>query len=261
MEALNMPDAFQQLAPWLVLLAPPPAVEMVDWVTTAAIGGRKVLVIEPRPEQAERLEEQLMQREIPTVKVCRELIGAENIFINWYHFNDPRRDGIMPLEVLQKERPNLRLLRQERRPQRRLEEVLDLWSTSLAEPLGEGGVLQIPPELAEATLAGCGAWLQRLEMVQVWGAAKDPVVCLAERLEPLGFRLEIEESDHQLWRVDATEQLRIARKAWAEEKQVLIEQLAELQADRNRLQDKQEQISSELDEVLSLLEGATAASP
>jgi len=42
---------------------------------------------------------------------------------------------------------------------------------------------------------------------------------------------------------------------------VLIEQLAELQADRNRLQDKQEQIASELDEVLSLLEGAAAASP
>ena len=261
MEALSMPVALKKLATWLVLLAPPPAVEMVDWVTSAAIGGRKVLVIEPRPEQAEQLEEQLMQREIPTAKVCRELIGAENIFINWYHFNDPRRDGITPLEVLQKERPNLRLLRQERRPQLRLEEVLDLWSTSLAEPLGEGGVLQIPPELAEATLAGCGAWLQRLEMVQVWGAAKDPAVCLAKRLEPLGFRLEIEESDHQLWRVDATEQLRIARKAWAEEKQVLIEQLAELQADRNRLQDKQEQIASELDEVLSLLEGAAAASP
>lgn len=256
-----MPDASQQLVPWMVLLAPPPAVEMVDWVTTAATGGGAVLVIEPRPDQAERLQEQLMQSGMTTAMVCSELIGADNSEVDWYRFNDPRRDGTTPLEALQAERPNLRLLRQERRPQRRLEDVLDSWSNSLPQPLGAEGVLQIPPELAEATLAGSGAWLQRLEMVQVWGAANDPVVGLAERLKPLGFRLEIEESDHQVWRVDAAEQLRIARKAWAEEKQSLIEQLAELQADRNRLQNKQEEISSELDEILSLLEGATAASP
>ncbi len=215
-------------AAWVVLLGPLPAGEEDDWIDAAGHGGVPVLVIVPQLEQADRLQERLHGEGRRTVKVCSELLAAAAGDVCWYRYNDARRNGTTPLEVLQARLPNLRLESQEWRRQCSLAEVLDGWSSSLPQPPGEGGLLWLPAALAEAVLAGCGLWLQRLRVLQVAGEPEDPAG-LAERLEALCFRLGSEAIDPQLWRLDALRVLQAERDRLVVERQGLAANVAELQ--------------------------------
>ncbi|MCX5969540.1 MAG: hypothetical protein NTV57_18290 [Cyanobacteria bacterium] len=247
-------------AAWMVILGPLPTGEEDDWIAAAGRTGVPVLVIEPQLEQANSLREQLNGEGIKTVTVCPELLAATAGDVCWYRYNDARRNGTTPLEVLQPLLPNLRLEGLERRRQRTLAEVLDAWSDSLPQPPNEGGLLWLPAELVQTVLAGCGPWLQRLQVLQVAGEPEDPAG-LAERLEALCFRLDSEASDPQLWRLDALrvlqaerDRLVTERDGWIAEREGWITERDGLIAERDGLLSSQRQISTELDQILALLE-------
>jgi len=68
------------------------------------------------------------------LQITRLLLGSESCDVPWFHFNDPRHDGVYPLEDLQDRFPNLRLESTEIRKQLTLAQLLQRW-----EPAEFGG--------------------------------------------------------------------------------------------------------------------------
>jgi hypothetical protein len=154
------------------------------------------------------------------------LAATANNEVSWYAYNDPRLNGVVPLERWQPLYPNLQLSGQTILPAETLANILSTWPAAaehnreLDLTIAQGDPLQV--------LAGAGSWLQRLRRIQVQGprAAELWLDSLDPWLQDHGFRPDLH--DPLIWTLDPL----AAR---------LSQQQAELEA--LRLQQKQEQDS------------------
>lgn len=230
---------------------------------TALPASGLLLVVEADLERARLLKNDLQGRQ--DALVCAEVLAAQSgTPVQWFRFNDPRLDGPLPEADWREHYPNLRQLGEEQRNGRRLEDVLEAWSARVQ--LQHQPPLQLELHQGDplAALEGLGAWLARLQAVQLpqrrGAAAGSPAAgsgaAVAAWLEQRGFRADDELA--ATWRRDpeATQRLLLAER----EQQIaeLEEQLA-TQAVRLLLaQTRHEELSQARDQLQSDLDALRA---
>jgi hypothetical protein len=133
---------------------------------------------------------------------CRQavLAATANSEVDWYAYNDPRLNGVVPLERWQPHYPNLQLSVQSILAADTLANILSSWpaaaehSRGLDLTIAQGDPLQV--------LAGAGSWLQRLRRIQVQGprAAELWLESLDPWLQEQGFRPD--PHDPLIWTLD-----------------------------------------------------------
>lgn len=166
------------------------------------------------------------------------LAATANSDVCWYSYNDPRLNGVVPLERWLPLYPNLQLSGQTVLPAETLADILSTWPAA-AEHNGEldltiaqGDPLQV--------LAGAGRWLQRLRRIQVQGprAAELWLGSLDPWLQEQGFRQD--PHDPLIWTLDP-----LAAK--------LNQQQAEFEALRLHQQQEQDSQAAREQQLLSAL--------
>lgn len=239
-------------AGWLTMLGAFPDPTLLRQLVQLLQPEVPLLLIEPQASRAEALLEQAEAEGWQGLQVCSDLVAAEAGEACWYHYNDPRRDGLIPPEELQSLYPNVRLERLELRPTRPLAAVLDDWlagdGPGAAHARPSDGALVLPAARAEEVLAGAGPWLEHLTSVLLLGPAADrqgdgwsPLleqVCLAPvAAGPNG----------QLWRRDR--QRLLERQLTA-----LTATCDRLRQERDQLQARLQAVDAEVEAILSQLE-------
>jgi hypothetical protein len=166
------------------------------------------------------------------------LAATANNEVSWYAYNDPRLNGVVPLERWQPLYPNLQLSGQTVLPAETLANILSNWPAAaehnreLDLTIAQGDPLQV--------LAGAGSWLQRLRRIQVQGprAAELWLNSLDPWLQNHGFRPD--PHDPLIWTLDP-----LAAK--------LSQQQAELEALRLHQQQEQDSQAAREQQILSAL--------
>lgn len=127
------------------------------------------LVLEAQAERLEALRLQLGPQPDHCGLVMRQavLAASSETDITWFRFNDARLNGVVPLERLQPLYPNLQLVGQDTLPAHTLADALNTWPAAndgqqgIDLSIGQGDPLQV--------LGGAGAWLHRLQRIQLIG--------------------------------------------------------------------------------------------
>lgn len=201
---LDLLQADARSAAWLVLVAPLPVAQKKALLEAAADSGRPVLLIDPKLEAEADLASELALEAPSMLVVCSELLAAEAGEQNWFLYNDRRWNGTVPPDALLPHWPNLRLEGTELRPARRLDELLSIWLEQAVADGSQPGLLWLPATQAPQVLAGAGVFLERLATIWLEGEVAndglDPE--LVDRLEASCHRLERDDPNHQLWRLD-----------------------------------------------------------
>jgi cell division protein FtsB len=128
------------------------------------------------------------------------LAATANSDVNWYAYNDPRLNGVVPLERWQPYYPNLQLSGQTILPADTLANILSTWPAAaehdreLDLTISQGDPLQV--------LAGAGSWLQRMRRIELQGprAAELWRESLDPWLQEQGFRPD--PHDPLIWTLD-----------------------------------------------------------
>jgi cell division protein FtsB len=133
---------------------------------------------------------------------CRQAVLADtpNSDVSWYAYNDPRLNGVVPLERWQPLYPNLQLSGQTILPADTLANILSTWPAAAEDnrkldlTIAQGDPLQV--------LAGAGSWLQRMRRIEVQGprAAELWLESLDPWLQEQGFRPD--PHDPLIWTLD-----------------------------------------------------------
>ena len=143
---------------WVMLIgAPEPAL-----IRALLTSERPVLIVAPDQAVLDALQEAWDGPWPEQLLVACELVGPEAIERPWYSYNDPRFNGLRSLEVLQVERPNLRLIQLELRQQCTLADLLSRWDVAQS---AEGGMVLISSNDAVASLMTAGPTLRQLRWV------------------------------------------------------------------------------------------------
>jgi len=198
------------------------------------------LVLEAQADRLEALRLQLGPQSNHPMLVMRQavLAASSETDITWFRFNDARLNGVVPLERLQPHYPNLQLVGQDTLPAHTLADVLNAWpATSEGQncielSIGQGDPLQM--------LGGAGAWLHRLQRIQLIGPR-------ANELWREGCDSWLQ---HQGFRPDPHNPLSWSLDADAVR---LIQQQAEIDALRQRLEQEQQQHSEREDRLQAAL--------
>ena len=128
------------------------------------------------------------------------LAATANSDVNWYAYNDPRLNGVVPLERWQPYYPNLQLSGQTILPADTLANILSTWPAAAEDnrkldlTIAQGDPLQV--------LAGAGSWLQRMRRIELQGprAAELWRESLDPWLQEQGFRPD--PHDPLIWTLD-----------------------------------------------------------
>ena len=129
-----------------------------------------VLVALPDDRAIQELEEAHNGTWPGHVELAAALIGAEAGEVAWFHYNDPRHNGLVGPEALLAAYPNLRLLSVELRPQRSLQDLLAGWEP--AQGAGQG-LLVLCDDAALSWLPGAGPSLRCVERLVWWPSNAD----------------------------------------------------------------------------------------
>ena len=151
-------------ASWLILID----VIDLDFIKYAIQFTCNALLIFSRESLIEWVEASIEYPWPETVQITQLLIGEETLEVPWFHFNDARHDGLLPLDLLKQSAPNLRLESVEMRQQITLGELLERW-----EPSGDdGGILLLGSKVSNQLLISGGANLQHAQMIGSLGDDK-----------------------------------------------------------------------------------------
>ena len=157
MASANLVRAFQRQcegASWLVLID----ITDEDLLDAASCCPGDVLVILSDEAVLERLELGRRDSWPENFKLTSILLGPEVAEVPWFHYNDQRLNGRVPLEQLQSSFPNLVLERVELRLQISLAVCLERWEPSE----GDGGFLVVGMDDPSPILISGAAFLQKL---------------------------------------------------------------------------------------------------
>jgi hypothetical protein len=184
----------------------------VPTVVAALPSEGQLLLVEADPDRAQRLKHELGDRQL--VAVCVEVLAAQSgTFVRWFSFNDPRLNGPLDAQAWRERYPNLRLIGEEQRTARRLEEVLNAWAEQQERP--DSLVLSLHLRQGDplAALEGLGAWiaaLQRVHLVMPAAAREISEPLVHDWLVQRGFEALAEEFA-PTWRRDplATQRLQL----------------------------------------------------
>lgn len=128
------------------------------------------------------------------------LAATANSDVSWYAYNDPRLNGVVPLERWQPYYPNLQLSGQTILPADTLANILSTWPAAaehdreLDLTITQGDPLQV--------LAGAGSWLQRMRRIELQGPRATDLwrESLDPWLQEQGFRPD--PHDPLIWTLD-----------------------------------------------------------
>jgi hypothetical protein len=153
-------EAAAAAAGWMVLVAVRTPSLLVRLLAT----GTPTLLIEPNAAQVARLAAWLDGAEPAQFSLCAELPGSGAGSVLWHHYNDPRRDGPWPPDVLLPSHPNLRLSHTSHRPTVGLDSLLECWERGPMAHTADG-LLLVEEASLPAVLAGAGSLLPLLNWV------------------------------------------------------------------------------------------------
>ena len=182
MASPNLISAFQRLsrnASWVVMVDVPD----VDLLESACGCGVHVLAVLSDEGDLETIEMNWDGDWPENLQMTSLLLGPETAEVPWFHFNDHRHNGRLPLEVLQSSFPNLRLEKVELRRQITLAEFLERWEPAESD----AGLLILGDASPLPLIASGSACLQRLKSVAVLGGQQQ-----AHAVEETGWEHEID---------------------------------------------------------------------
>jgi hypothetical protein len=147
----------------------------------------------------------LIDAECDNLKYARQRLGAAHMHpettfqqtalsasspaeVIWFHFNDARLNGVVPIEQWQPFYPNLQLIDQHSMAAQTLAQVLRDWppanrdESTIDITIAQGDPLQV--------LSGAGEWLHRLRRIQLQGPRSQEIWWerCNDWLQPRGFR-------------------------------------------------------------------------
>ena len=146
--------------------------EQASWLLMAGVSdaglieaisscGLATLLVLPDGHSLQQLEEEWERPWPEQLQVANVLLGEASGECPWFHYNDPRLNGPIPLEQLQTIHPNLKLERVELRQQLTLADLLDRW-----EPAADdGGMVLLGPGAAPEWLQSGPPGLRRSRSV------------------------------------------------------------------------------------------------
>lgn len=231
-------------AGWLVCIgAPEPGLlESLDG------GAQPLLLVLPSQDQAQQLLDGWGEEQWPAHwELQVQLVGAQSGECSWFRYNDPRCDGVVPLDQLRPRYPNLQLEGMELRPQLSLNALLQGWAPAAAD----GGVLLLAADPGELLPLLSTELAQRLQGVVQQGGAADVDPDLEARLR-LASLVPESHASACVWRRDPM--LHLERTLLAERDQLKQER----DGLHTRVQDLEQRlaaINTELDSILALLDG------
>jgi hypothetical protein len=125
------------------------------------------LLIDAQADRLELLHQQASVKHNNSNLTWRQAVLADrsNTEVNWFHFNDGRLDGTVPLEHWLTIYPNLQLIGQEKVKTSTLADLLNDWPHAADNKLNidltvsQGDPLQI--------LAGAGPWIERMGRIKL----------------------------------------------------------------------------------------------
>lgn len=129
--------------------------------------GLTVLAIVSSPLVLEGLVEYFEASRPPALGLCCQLLGAAVEDVCWFRYNDSRKDGRLPPQLLQPRFPNLRLEGLEARSLGRLDDLVLHWSERLDTSRGAGGLIIRQGDVL-SILQGATALLPRLSLLACW---------------------------------------------------------------------------------------------
>ncbi|QVL52597.1 MAG: hypothetical protein KFB97_14585 [Cyanobium sp. M30B3] len=160
------------------------------------------LVVEAETDRLAVLRQQFAHRLASGNLECRQavLAATANSEVDWHTYNDPRLNGVVPLERWQPHYPNLQHSGHAIFPADTLANILSTWPAAadhnkeLELSIGQGDPLQV--------LLGAGSWLQRLRRIQLQGprAAELWRESIDSWLQDQGFRPD--PHDPLIWNLD-----------------------------------------------------------
>lgn len=155
---------------WLVL------VDVGEPALLEALLGRglNVLAIVSSPLVLEGLVEYFEASRPPGLGLCCQLLGAAVEDVCWFRYNDSRKDGRLPPQLLQPRFPNLRLEGLEARSLGRLDDLVQHWSERLDISRGAGGLVIRQGEVLPI-LKGATALLSQLSLLGCWQGEACPM--------------------------------------------------------------------------------------
>ena len=221
-------------AAWLVCLGAPDP----DLLDRLAGGTQPVLLVVTTEAQAQELLDAWGRQRWPERwELQVQLVGAESGECTWFRYNDPRCDGVVPLEPLRLQYPNLQLEGMELRPQTSLNALLEAWEPAAAD----GGVVWLgsAPDDLLASLSREVAL--RLQGVVGQGGAANPDLQARLRMASL---VPGSGEPVSVWRRDPVLHL---------EHTLLVERDG-LQTRVEELEQRLTAINTELDSILALLD-------
>ena len=209
-----------------------------------------------------------------------QIVGSNADEKPWFHYNDCRQDGELPLSVLKSTFPNLRLESMEIRQQVSLSDLLEAWAPAQAD----GGVLVLPSNAGLEWLEAAIPHLQRLRLLARRCLPSEvcssftAIKILLRKAWLLPQQLEDSRSSGlELWVRDASlhfeatvlverDGLRCQVQILQDEKLNLIAERDERVAERDdlrenvqRLELRLSEVNRELDEILTLMDTAVFA--
>jgi hypothetical protein len=127
------------------------------------------LIVEAEQERFDALRRQLARaHSSSSVQISQSVLGANpDTELTWFHYNDPRMNGVLPPERWQVVYPNIQLDHQETHRAQTLAQVLSEWPDACA---GEQGIhLTISQGDPIEVISGTGEWLQRIHRIKLDG--------------------------------------------------------------------------------------------
>jgi hypothetical protein len=248
-------EAVQQAAAtasWVVMVGQP----SLDGLATALESEAPVLLVLPDERAMQELEERWSRPWPEHVELAALLLAAESGEAAWFHYNDPRLNGLVGPDALRATFPNLRLVRTELRPARTLDDLLADW----APAAGTGqGLLVLCDSAGLSLLAGAGPTLRRVKRLVWWPNSVEPDA--ATTFAGLDAALQeqwLVATAPGIWQHDESLAFRATvqaeRDALLHEREQLVQERDALQARANTQQAQLDRINIELDEILALID-------
>ncbi len=232
----------------------------------AAISGvAPVLALVPDETAVEELHEHWRHSWPEQLRVAEQLVGAEPGEQAWFHYNDPRHNGVTPPETLQRTCPNLKLQHLELREQITLSQALQGWPAAEAE----GGTLLLIDSVAEALQGPCSSELKGLKRLLWLPAQEEP---MPEQLAKLDQQLRMSWLARDpaasaaeglvVWEHDPRLQFEATVLAERDQLAALRDSLTserdQLSAHRDQLTTERDQLTAERDQLAALRDSLTS---
>lgn len=240
----------QQLeqASWLLMVGHSDA-GLIEAISSNRV---ETLVVLPNAHSLEQLQEEWASPWPEQLHVADVLLGEASGECPWFHYNDPRLNGLVPLEQLQNTHPNLKLERVELRQQITLADLLARWEPAA----NDGGMVLLGPGAAPEWLQAGLPGLQRARSLG-WQPGRHAETQTVRPWLEAAWLLPSPQHDlaegWRLWQRDET--LRFQSTVVAERDALRAERDA-LQDQVRGLEERMTRINSELDEILALIDSA-----